>query len=119
MKKRSFFLSNTAKKIYSSQGKGEITGHCPICQSVLTQHEKLHSIVYENSKNTDSKCKIFGCPYCYHHSGSSVKRVCPVCKKDLPNDGFLISNLYEHKTNRHHIHVIGCSLCSKAIPSKV
>ncbi|MGL4987438.1 MAG: hypothetical protein ACRC5H_09935 [Treponemataceae bacterium] len=118
LKKRSFFLSENARHRYSSHPDSEATGQCPICKSVLSQSEKLHSIIYENQANKDAKCKILGCPYCYPQAGTHIKRVCPVCKKELPRDGFLISSLYEHKTNRHHVHVSGCTLCSKVFLPK-
>lgn len=86
---------------------------CPICHWPLQKNERVHSVIYR-SKN-DSIMHIYGCPYCYkdHPKAKFRKdsiRLCPACKKPLPEKGFAIARLFE-KPGKNHVHVLGCYRC--------
>src|SRR5574344_1596712 len=89
------------------------TSRCPICNSLLMQQDKLISRVYGNIKKKDQRCTIHGCPYCYPIEKNGVKRICPVCGKKIPEDGYLISRLFIRDEAKRHVHIIGCTECSK------
>lgn len=55
--------------------------------------------------------EIYGCPYCYPPN-SRVKRICPVCKKELKNESIVIARVFI-KPGQKHVHVLGCSDCYK------
>lgn len=66
---------------------------CPLCNSALAKGENLSSKVFGPIKDgTDSnqRCTILGCPHCLPYCQNGVKRICPVCKKKVPADGYLI-----------------------------
>lgn len=86
---------------------------CPICNSLLMRHDKLISRVYGSLKDNDQRCTIHGCPYCYPIKKNGVSRLCPVCGKEIPEKGYLISRLFIRDGNKRHVHVIGCSECNK------
>jgi len=101
--------------------KIEIGGNiCPICGSRLKKGEKIHSVVFTGNKNSledvgsigsgDRIVYIYGCPYCYPVK-AGVKRICPVCKKEIPNNGYLIGRMWNRR-GKIHLHIQGCTLCS-------
>jgi len=93
---------------------------CPICGSVLKKGEKIHSIVFTGKKTSiknvggigsgDKVIHIYGCPYCYPIE-TGVKRICPVCKKEIPDSGYLIGRIWNRK-GKIHLHILGCTQCA-------
>ncbi|MFW5710509.1 MAG: hypothetical protein ACOC7X_04265 [Spirochaetota bacterium] len=94
---------------------------CPLCGTVLEKSEKVRSVIYPGKP--DSMMEIFGCPYCYGGpigSGTTAMkkrstrrlkaRLCPVCKKELPQNGLVYARFFQ-SSDRRHAHVLGCTQC--------
>ncbi|RKX79335.1 MAG: hypothetical protein DRP87_03450 [Spirochaetes bacterium] len=102
-------IESSSRKMSPSPGS---TKPCPLCGTGLVKNkEQVKSMVYPGKP--DKIMHIFGCPYCYP-ANSEIKRICPVCKKPLKPEGFVIARVYE-KRPRTHIHVIGCTECKKGL----
>lgn len=86
---------------------------CPICQSSLYKGENLISKVYRPMKVPDQLMTISGCPHCYPRTEPSIKRICPVCKKNMEIDENLTARLFNKSVGKKHVHIIGCSKCHK------
>jgi RNA polymerase subunit RPABC4/transcription elongation factor Spt4 len=84
---------------------------CPLCSSSLLKGENVKSKTYP-TESKDMLMDVFGCPKCIPPVGTE-DRICPVCKKKLPKDGFVIGR-YFIKPHKKHLHVLGCTLCRKA-----
>lgn len=84
---------------------------CPLCGSLLSKNETVKSKLY-STKQKDSIMDIFGCPYCIPPGGKN-KRICPVCKKIIPDNGYVVGRFFV-KPNKRHLHILGCTLCRKA-----
>ena len=80
---------------------------CPLCGEILLTGERVHSVLYPGKP--DSLMEIHGCRYC-EGEGAGRKRICPVCKKEVPSDGVVIARVFE-KPGKKHVHVLGCSGC--------
>jgi len=85
------------------------TTECPLCGSKLADNKRVKSILYPGKP--DSMMEINGCPFCYPVN-SKIKRICPVCKKEVPKDGHVIARVFI-KPNKKHVHVLGCTGCYK------
>lgn len=90
-----------------SESEAQDTRPCPLCGEPLKRGETVHSILYHGKP--DSLMEIYGCPYC-EKPGAKNKRTCPVCKKEMPEDSFLIARVFD-KPGKKHVHVLGCSNC--------
>ncbi len=87
---------------------------CPLCSSPLAKGEDIVSKVYRPMNVPDQLCTINGCPHCYPRPEAGVKRVCPVCGRDVPlKDGHLIARLFNYADGKKHVVVTGCTECSK------
>ena len=82
---------------------------CPLCGSDLVDNKRVKSILYPGKP--DSMMEINGCPFCFPVN-SKIKRICPVCKKEVPKDGHVIARVFI-KPNKKHVHVLGCTGCYK------
>ena len=105
-------VSLLRKSPFESKGRekkegGDKGSPCPICGSILTNGERVKSIVYPGKP--DKIMHIFGCPLCYP---SGQKRFCPVCVKEIEGEGYLVARVFE-KPGKTHVHVLGCSGCRK------
>lgn len=108
-----------AGNIFPSRGKKrrrpgdgpQLSGkHCPLCGSALYQGQSVKSVLYPKSPGApDRLMEIHGCPNCYPHPGKE-KRICPVCKQEVPPEGDVIARVFD-KEPRRHVHVLGCSSC--------
>ena len=85
------------------------SGVCPVCETILGKGEQIKSALYPGE--SDRICHIFGCPHCHPYLQDSVRRVCPVCKKTVPQEGYLIARLFERPNNKRHVHILGCTGC--------
>lgn len=83
---------------------------CPLCGEVLSPGQRVKTRV--NPGQGDKLMQIFGCPHCYPPN-IECKRICPVCEKEVPRQGYVIARLFEHP-RRKHVHVLGCSGCRNA-----
>ena len=97
------------------KNKSEIEpkSNCPICNSPLYQGENIISRVYKGTDKTDQACTILGCTHCYPKLESGVKRICPVCHKEVAQDQSLTARLFNKALGKKHVHVVGCSNCHK------
>lgn len=85
----------------------ERTRPCPLCGSPLKKGETVKTVVYP--AKGDTLAEVFGCPYCYGET-ATVPRICPVCKKPVPDDGYVIGRMFKEG---RHLHVLGCTACRK------
>lgn len=88
-------------------------GCCPLCGTFLVGAEKIKSSVFEGGKASDRLCYIHGCPHCVPPESMAIKRICPVCKKNVPVEGHLTARMFERKGGAHHVHILGCTECHK------
>jgi len=82
---------------------------CIMCGSHLRKGENLKSEEFKG--NNESIIHMYGCPYCYGPTAAQ-KRICPVCKKNMPKDGYLIGRMWIKKNGKKHLHIQGCTVCS-------
>ena len=90
--------------------------NCPLCGSILMKGENLSSRIFRPIKtgtDEDQRCTILGCPHCLPYCQNGIKRTCPVCKKNVPLDGYLIARLFTYKTGKRHVRITACTECSK------
>ncbi len=108
----------------SAEPHGPGFHRCPLCGTVLEKSEKVRSVLYPGKP--DSMMEIFGCPYCYSgpvgssgqgrsssHSAARRRlkpRICPVCKKELSENGLVYARFFQ-SSERRHAHVLGCTQC--------
>lgn len=87
---------------------------CPLCGERLNAGEKVHSVLYPGKP--DSLMEIHGCPHC---ENGGNRRICPVCKKSMPDGSVLIARVFE-KPGKKHVHVLGCTGCysGRSVPKK-
>lgn len=88
---------------------------CPVCGDLLVSGEKLKSVVFQGGTRcgelVEKMCRIYGCPHCYPVN-KERPRICPVCKKIVPTDGYLEARMFERANRiRKHVHVLGCTGC--------
>jgi hypothetical protein len=89
---------------------------CPLCGASLHVGESVKSVLYPKSPGArDRLMEIHGCIHCYPPPGER-KRICPVCRKEVPKDGDVIARMFETKEtysmkDKTHVHVLGCSGC--------
>lgn len=95
----------------------EVLKPCPLCGSLLRRGQTVHSVVFSGEAHgtgssrepRDSIAHLFGCPYC-HPANADHPRICPVCSRTVPADGYVIARMFE-KPGRKHVHVLGCTEC--------
>jgi hypothetical protein len=90
--------------------KGVGIRSCPVCQEKLATGMLVKSKVFRR-QGGDQIMQVYGCPYCWPDN-SQYRRICPVCEKVLPLNGYLIAR-YFTSPKRRHVHVLGCSGCRR------
>ena len=102
------------RKNAASQG---LLVNCPVCESPLLPGENLFSTVFGRIRDSDQLCTIKGCPHCYPDIERGVRRVCPVCHKEVPlGDGHLVARLFNKTASgKKHVIVTGCSQCCRGV----
>ncbi len=93
------------------QEESKSSKFCPLCNSSLSKGENVKSKTYP-TESKDTLMDVFGCPKCIPPYGTK-SRICPVCKKKLPADGYVVGR-YFIRPGKKHLHVLGCTLCRKA-----
>jgi hypothetical protein len=87
---------------------------CPLCGTKLVPGENIVSRIYTTESGQGKPCTIHGCPHCYPSlANPAIVRICPVCKKNVPTDGHLLSRIFYRNGQKQHVHVVGCSECHK------
>ncbi len=106
-----FSESNPAQK---NPTKKSTNVACPLCKSILLQGEDIVSRVYRPMNVPDQFCAVYGCPHCYPILQPGIKRICPVCHKEVPlKNGYLTARLFNKSTGKKHVVVTGCTECGK------
>ena len=82
---------------------------CPLCNTPLAKDENLASKIFRPMDTPDQRMIVMGCPHCYPVPERGVERTCPVCHRPVPNDGHLVARLFNHRNNKKHVIVTGCS----------
>ena len=90
--------------------KGVGVRKCPVCGEMLAPGAMVKSKVFMR-KGGDQMMQVFGCPYCWPDN-TEYRRICPVCEKVIPRNGYLVAR-YFSGPNRRHVHVLGCSGCRR------
>ncbi len=91
------------------RGKPGDQGVCPVCGSLLTDGAQIKSAVFPGEG--ERLVHIFGCPHCHPYAEKGVDRGCPVCKRRLAPEGYLIARLFERPNAKRHVHILGCVAC--------
>ena len=86
---------------------------CPLCQSDLFVGENIISKVYRPMNVPDQLMVVQGCPHCYPKCEPGLKRICPVCKKNVEQNQTLTARLFNKALGKKHVHIVGCSNCHK------
>lgn len=84
---------------------------CPLCSTPLAKGEDMFSRIYRPMNTPDQRMTVHGCPHCYPQPEPGVKRICPVCGKNVPLDGELIARLFNRTEGKKHVMITGCSVC--------
>ena len=104
---------NKQKKASPKKERNLIPVCCPVCDSELYKGENLVSKVYRPMKVSDQLMTVNGCPHCYPKCPPALKRMCPVCHKELRIDEALTARLFNKTVGKKHVHILGCSHCHK------
>lgn len=117
------FLGTRPRRRPHQQAANTKTFPCPVCGTTLTSGERVSSVAYPGE--SVRIVHVFGCPYCYPNAESSAatksdkekeikmktaRRICPVCRKELPLKGYLYCRMTEG-ADKKHLHVMGCTDC--------
>ena len=122
---------NYEKKPEKSGTEDPFSNFCPLCGSGLKKGERVKSATYPVKPGTDGRypggieklMEVYGCPHCMPPGGSE-KRICPVCKKEIPAKGYVVGRYFivnnqEQKAEgtpakrKNHLHVLGCTACRR------
>lgn len=87
--------------------------HCPLCDMPLPIGDNIYTKVYRPMDVPDQRCFVLGCIHCYPKVEPGLKRICPVCHKEVPLSGNLIARLFNKKDGSKHVHIVCCTECSK------
>ncbi|MFW6215573.1 MAG: hypothetical protein ACOC45_06460 [Alkalispirochaetaceae bacterium] len=115
-------LSNVMAK--KSREQLQLLKPCPICSTMLGPGERVKTTVFSGDGKSaynpdrgsfssrrieDAMVHMYGCPYCYP-ANRNHPRICPVCRNELPETGYVIARMFMRK-DRKHVHVLGCTEC--------
>ena len=113
IKKFFFKKGESFQKVASSSSK-TVFAKCPVCSSFLTPGKNIRSKVFRTTSENDQLCYVYGCSDCYPKCPQNLSRSCPVCHKSIPQDGYLISRLFNKtKSGMPHVIINGCINCNK------
>ncbi|MDE5798657.1 MAG: hypothetical protein K2H73_06535 [Treponemataceae bacterium] len=82
---------------------------CPLCDTPLAKRDNLASRIFRPMDTPDQRMVIMGCPHCFPVPENGIQRTCPVCRRAVPSDGYLVARLFNHAGNKKHVIVTGCS----------
>ncbi len=101
------------KKVQKDENGNTVFVRCPICNSPFAKGENMYSRVYRPMNVPDQRMTVQGCPHCYPVIEMGLVRMCPVCHRQIPLQGYLMARLFNLKSNKKHVIVTGCSECYK------
>ena len=101
-------LQKPVADVYPSAPKTRVP--CVLCGALLQKGEKLQS--REIVREDDSIIHMYGCPHC-RGGTASRPRTCPVCKKPVAVEGYLIGRMWVRKNGKKHLHIAGCVRCAR------
>ena len=105
-------FNNRRKKQKSAKNSKNLQPvKCPLCDTSLFVGENLISKVYRPMNVPDQLMIIMGCPHCFPKTEPSLKRICPVCHKEVAQNQSLTARLFNKSLGKKHVHVVGCSNC--------
>lgn len=109
------FLKDQNKLLDKAQAGGIMFVNCPVCGTLLRPGQNLLSKVFRSTQGADDQlCYIYGCPNCYPSVKNGVTRACPVCKKSIEQEGYLIARLFNKtKSGKPHVIINGCGNCNR------
>jgi hypothetical protein len=81
---------------------------CILCGAKLVGREKIKSKRYNGEK--EDLVYIYGCPYCYGDAAVN-SRTCPVCRRVMELEDYLVGRMWPTKKGKLHLHVSGCTRC--------
>ncbi len=85
---------------------------CSMCNTPLAQGEDMVSRIFRPMKTgEDQRMNVMGCTHCYPKCQNGATRVCPVCRGDVPMDGYLIARLFNRSGTKKHVMITGCTRC--------
>ena len=84
---------------------------CPLCNTPLAKNENMVSRVFRPMDVSDQRMTVLGCPHCYPKCEPDVERICPVCRANVPMDGYLIARLFNKTAGKKHVMITGCTIC--------
>lgn len=89
--------------------------NCPVCGTSLAPGKNLVSKVFVTSGQVnDQICYIYGCPHCFPHCEPGIKRLCPVCHKNVEQNQYLLARRFNKtKSGTPHVIVNGCGNCNR------
>ena len=88
--------------------------HCPVCDSILFTDENIITKVYRPRNVPDQLITISGCPHCFPVCNPPLKRICPVCHKEISIKQSLTARLFNKAIGNSHVHILGCPNCRKS-----
>jgi len=103
-----FFPFFFAKKQKSLRGKPGDPQVCPICSIKLIRGDLVKSFAFPTAESRDRLMYIKGCYSCLEHD---MPRKCPICKKKMTLEDYLIARMFERANKKPHIHILGCNTC--------
>ncbi len=111
--KRQFYTSK--RKNAGEEGGHQSFANCPLCSSPLLSGQNLVSKVFGKAgKSDDQLCYVYGCSNCYPSERPGVSRRCPVCRKEVSSDGYLVSRMFNKtKSGKPHVIINGCGSCNR------
>ena len=105
-------FNNRRKKQKSAKNSKNLQPvKCPLCDTSLFVGENLISKVYRPMNVLDQLMIIMGCPHCFPKTEPGLKRICPVCHKEVAQNQSLTARLFNKSLGKKHVHVVGCSNC--------
>ena len=111
---RWLWYNPSAKKRTASGKNAAAMGllvNCPLCNTPLQKGQNLVTKVYRPMTVSDQLCTINGCPHCFPQPEPGIKRICPVCHKQVPLSGHLTARLFNKTDGKKHVIVTGCTEC--------
>lgn len=105
------FFKRKSKKTAEKETSRPTLVNCPLCGLPLLKGQNIISKVYRPMNVPDQRCTVSGCPNCFPVCKAGVKRICPVCAKTVPQDGYLVSRLFNRTQGKKHVMIVGCNQC--------